>query len=192
MSLFGAVANIWSAGKAAESAEDAARISAEASGDALAYQQEVEALPLAYRNAAMQGLGGEYGFTQDANGSVVSDGSTIEQRALSSPYYTGMLEQGEAAIGRNASATGRLRGGSTAADLGSNAQNAYMNAYNQQLEGLNAFTGTNLNTNAIANTMANIGGIQAQGITASSQATQQGYQNAIDGFTNGLNMFGGV
>ena len=162
---------------AADASEKAAAEAAEGEQNALAYMQEREALPMAFRDAAYSAMAPQYGLTYDELGNVVSDGSTIEDRTLASPYYNTMLSQGESAIGRNASATGRLRGGATATDLGANAQNAYMGAYQQQLQGLNSFMYGPNNTQNIANSMSNIGNINAMGTTASAEARQAGAGN---------------
>lgn len=184
------VGNAYSSNKASKAAKEAAATQAEGQANALGYQQQVEELPLAYRDAAMGQMGGEYGLTFDNNGNIVSDGSTIGQRAMSSPFYQGALQQGESAIARNASATGRLRGGATPAALGGNAQNAFMAAYQQQLQGLNAFARTPLNTNAIAGSMSGIGVTNAQGQIASAQAQQQGIQNSANAIGAGLAAYG--
>lgn len=181
---------VYSSNKASKSAKEAAEASVEGQDEALQYQQSVEELPLAYRDASMGALGGEYGLTMDENGNVISDGSNINDRVMNSQMYTGALEQGENAIGRNASAIGRLRGGSTASELGFNAQSAYQNAYQNQLQGLGSFANQNLNTNSIAGTMAGIGNTQAAGITAGSQIQQQGYTNAANAIGAGLNAYG--
>ena len=181
---------IYSSNKSSKSIKEASEKAADSQTTALGYQQATEELPLAYRDAAMPQLGAEYGMTMDQDGNIISDGSTVGERAMSSPFYAGMLQAGESAIGRNASATGRLRGGAVPTELGANAQNAYMNAYNQQLQGLSSFANTPLNTNAIANTMAGIGGTIAQGDIAAAQAQQQGTQNAFNAIGSGLTAYG--
>jgi hypothetical protein len=163
---------------ASDVAKEASETAAEGEMAKLEYLKEREALPTAFRDAAMRGLGSEYGMTFDNEGNIIPGASTIEERALASPMYTGQLEAGEQAIGRAGSATGRLRGGATPTALGENAQNAYLNAYNQQLQGLNQFAyGGGNNANAIGQSISNVGGLLSQGQVASAQAQQQGMGN---------------
>lgn len=188
--VVGAASSAYSSNKSAKATKDAAKKQTDAQGNALEYQQYTERLPLEYRDAGMKALGGEYGFTFDNEGNVISDGSTIGDRAKRSPFYTAMRSEGEDTIMRNASATGRLRGGATPSMLADNSQNAYLQAYNQQLQGLSSFAKTPLNTNAIAASMAGIGSTEAAGITAGAQAKQQGIQNAAGAIGSGLSMYG--
>lgn len=186
----GVAGSIYSSNRAADASKDASRVAAESQDQALAYQQSVEELPLAFRDAGMGALGAQYGLDIDRRGNVTSDGSSIQERAMSSPLYTGALEAGESAIGRSASATGRLRGGATPAMLGQNAQNAYMTSYLDQLQGLGSFARTPLNTNAIAASMGGIGNTLAQGDIAAARAQQQGIQGATQALGSGLGLYG--
>jgi len=165
-------------GEASDAAKEASEAAADSEAAKLEYLKEREALPMAFRDAAMVGLGQEYGLTFDESGNMISDGTSLNDRALSSPFYQQQLQEGENAIGRSSSATGRLRGGATPTMLGANAQSAYTNAYNQQLQGLNSFAYGPSNTNKIADTMGNVGSILAQGQVAQAQAQQQGLGTA--------------
>ena len=187
--VLGAGASLYTAKRARESSERAVDQSVAGQEQSLQYQQEVEALPLAFRDAGMNSLGGEYGLTMDNNGNVISDGSTIQDRAMNSPFYTGALEAGEDAIGRYASANGRLRGGATPARLGRNAQNAFMQSYNNQLQGLSSFARSPLNTAGIANTMSGIGNTYAQGSIAQGQINQGMYGDLANAAGSGLRAF---
>lgn len=181
-----------SADKAARASQKGVDASVASQNRALDYQMEMEALPAAYRDAAMQGLGTEYGLTLDQNGNVIGDGTTITDRVLENPLYQNALTQGNQNVGRMASATGGLRSGASNNAFYRNAQDAFQNAYLQQLQGLSGFARTPLNTNGIAGTMTNIGNTQAQGAIAQGQIAQneqQGYINALGMGLNAYNTF---
>lgn len=164
---------------AADAARSAAGTAVDAQQRSLDYLIERDAMPMAFRDAAMQGLGAEYGLTLDESGNIISDGTSIQGRAMSSPFYTGALQAGESAIGRGSSATGRLRGGATPAMLESNAQDAFMRAYEQQLGGLSQFMSTPTNEQAISQGISGIGNTLSQGQLAAAQAQQQGIGNLM-------------
>lgn len=158
-----------------DKSEEAARIQAASQKEALDYLKETERLPQAYREGSLQRLGSDYGFTTDANGNIVSDGSTISQRAMDSPFYQNAVKVGEESILRNASTTGGLRSGNTNEALAQTNQNAFLASYQNQLSGLQGMANLPSNANNIASNMSAIGQTQAAGIIggANSAAAQQ-------------------
>ena len=81
---FGLIDTDFAGEEAQKASRRASGASVAAQERALDYLQEREALPQAYREAGLQGLGGEFGLTLDQEGNVISDGSTISERALTS------------------------------------------------------------------------------------------------------------
>lgn len=157
------------------SSEDAAKVQAASQKEALDYLKQTERLPQGYREGSLNQLGGDYGFMLDANGNPVSDGSTISQRAQSSPFYTEAVRLGEEGVLRNASATGGLRSGNANEALANVNQQAYLASYQNQLSGLQGMANLPSNANNIAASMSGIGQTQAAGIIggANSAAAQQ-------------------
>lgn len=178
------------ASEAADATRDATKATTEWQNRALDYQMEQEKLPSQFRDAALTGLGYEYGLTLDEQGNIISDGSTIDQRVMDSPFYTQALEVGNENIAKTASATGGLRSGNSLDAFNRNAQNSYQNAYLQQLQGLGGLAGMPLNTNAIANTMIGIGQTQGEGHIAQGQIQQDKYQGYADTIGAGLSAYG--
>lgn len=157
------------------SSEDAARVQAKSQEEALRYLQQTEKLPQAYREGSLNKLGSDYGFTLDANGNPISDGSTIAERAQDSPFYTEAVRLGEEGVLRNASATGGLRSGNANEALANVNQQAYLASYQNQLSGLQGMANLPSNANNIAAQQSGIGQTQAAGIIggANSAAAQQ-------------------
>ena len=91
------------------------------------------------------------------------------------------LGAGEEAILRNAASTGGLRSGNTQSaisEFGTRLSNeALVNAYNQQLSGIQGLANIPTNEGQIGSTIAGIGETYAQGITSASQARQRAMQN---------------
>lgn len=158
-----------------DSSEEAAAIQAQSQKEALDYLKQTERLPQAYREGSLNKLGSDYGFTIDANGNPVSDGSTIAERAQRSPFYTEAVRLGEEGVLRNASATGGLRSGNASEALANVNQQAYLASYQNQLSGLQGMANLPSNANNIAAQQSGIGQTQAAGIigAANSQAAQQ-------------------
>jgi hypothetical protein len=120
------------------------------------------------------------------------------QQAMESPLYGAMMggrEAGEEAIMRRAGATGGLRSGNVQEamyDYNTQLQNqALLQSYNEQLQGLRGLAGLPSYAPQIASGMAGVGqtlgtGItgagtsRAQGQVASGQAWQQGLQGITD------------
>lgn len=158
---------------AATASNEAARLAAGGQRESLDYLKEVEALPLEMRNKFLPQLADIYSGGQGQQDLINS--------AMNSPLYKAIMggrAVGEDAIMRNASMTGGMRSGNVSADLtdyGSQLSNqALMQSYNQQLQGIQGLAGIGLNTNAIANATAAPSSTLAQGKVAGAQAIQQG------------------
>lgn len=164
-----------------DSAREAAEVQAQSQREALAYLQQTERLPQAYREGALRGLGAEYGF--DANGNYGADGLSIVQRAEASPFYQTAIKRGEEGVLRSASATGGLRSGSTSENLAAVNQNALMASYANQLSGLQGMAQLPSNANNIAASMSGVGQTLAQGMIGSASnaaaASQNNFNNAM-------------
>jgi hypothetical protein len=148
--------------KASAKASEAANL---AQLEALEYQKERDALPSAYRDKALEGLGGFYGLND----------SNYMQNLMESPMYQQAIQQGEDAVMRNANATGGFRSGNVQQAL----MNNPMQINNQYMQGLQSLAGAPTNANAIAQQYNTIGGTQAQGIIGQAQSQQAGWNNAI-------------
>jgi len=166
---------------AAASSRYAADLAYKGEAEKLAFLKEQAKIPNELRDVSLQGLGSEYGLVMGPDGQMVSDGTGIAERAMSSPLYAGLMEgglRGEDAIMRNASMTGGLRSGNTSANLWDyNAKlqnNAMLASYQDQIQGVKGLAGLDTNTNAIGRSMGNLGGILGQGEAAAGQATAQG------------------
>lgn len=164
-------------GDAGKDSKKAAEVQAKSQREALDYLKQTERLPQAYREGALQGLGSEYGFTTDSSGNIVPDGSSISDRAMSSPFYTNAVKVGEEAVLRNASATGGLRSGNAQDALAQANQNAYLASYTNQLSGLQGMAQLPSNANNIAASMSGIGQTLGQGIIGGAQSAAAAGQN---------------
>ena len=158
-------------GNEEDAIKEAAELAAAGQQSGLDYQIQQEKLPTQFREGALTQLGGLYGL----EGGEGSQQMLIDQ-AMASPLYAaimGQKETGQRDIAQHASVTG-IRGGNTATDLSDYAMQlenrALTDSYNQQLQGLQGMAGLPSNTNAISNSMANIGAIDAAGVTAAQQA----------------------
>lgn len=143
--------------------------------EALDYLKESEALPMQFRDEALQAIGGFYGLGGQ-------DGNQYMQQLMKSPMYQQAIQQGEDAIMRNANATGGFRSG--------NVQQALMNnpmQINQQyLSGLSGLAGRNASP-GIANQLNQMGQTLAQGTIGQHQSNQAGWGNAIN---TGMALYG--
>lgn len=178
-------------GNEEDAAKEAAELAAKGQQDQLAYLQEINAVPQAFLEQAMQQFGGYYGIGYDPEtGQATSIDPTMpsqEERiglAESSPLYASIMggqEAGEEAIARSASATSGLRGGGTASQLAGFGkdlqQEALMTSYNDQLrqeqqqqQGLGTLMGQQTYGSQIGQTMSGIGSTLAQGKIAGAQA----------------------
>ena len=187
--LIGGVTSYLGADSAADASISAANTQAAAQMEALNYLKETEELPQELREEALKGIAGAYGV-EGGEGSQ----QELINRAISSPLYGSIMggkEAGEESILRNASMTGGMRSGNVQANLYDyNVQlenSALLQAYNQQMQGLQGLAGLPSNANQIAQYTAGIGQTQAQGQVAAGQAMQQGYQgigNNVMGVAN--------
>ena len=167
---------------AASATKDAAGVQANAQIQALNYLKERESVPQQFREGALKNLGGLAGL----EGGTGSQQDLIN-RAQASPLYSAIMgsqQAGEDSILRKAAATGGLRSGNVQGAMyqyNTDLQNqALLQSYNQQLQGLQGLAGLPSNANQIAQGMSDIGTTQAQGITGAAQAKQQGWQNSMD------------
>lgn len=166
--------------KADKSAKQAAEIQAQSQKEALDYLKQTERLPQALREGALTGIGSEYGLTLDQSGNIISDGSSISDRAMESPFYQNAVKLGEESVLRNASATGGLRSGSTSENLAQANQNAFMASYANQLSGLQGLAQLPSNANNIAAQMSGVGQTLGQGIIGGAQSAAAQSQNNIN------------
>lgn len=171
-------------GDAAKATKQAAGVQSQYQEQALAYLKEREKIPQALREGALTGLGGEYGLTIGPDGKAVMQGSVMD-RAQASPFYTEAVRLGEDAVLRNASATGGLRSGSASENLANVNQQALLQSYQTQLQGLQGLGSLSSNANQIAGLTQGIGQTQAQGIQGAAQAQQAGNNQ---GFSNLLGL----
>lgn len=167
-------------------ARDASAAQQEAQRNVIDYLEKTEALPRAFREAALTDLGAGLGYTLDEEGNVITEGFDAIEQARRSPLYDAILgsrQQGEEAIARTASATGGLRSGATIGaltDYNQQLQNQALQAgYQDVLNRQNILLGLPTNEQAIAQSMGNIGSIQAQGIQAAGGAARQGFQDLL-------------
>ena len=158
---------------AAGATSDAANTQAAYQQQALAYLKEREKIPQALREGALTGLGGEYGLTIGADGKAVMSGSVLD-RAKASPFYTEAVRLGEDSVLRNASATGGLRSGTASENLANVNQQALLQSYQTQLQGLQGLGSLQSNANQIAGLTQGVGQTYAQGISGAAQAQQAG------------------
>jgi len=164
-----------------------AKLQAEGQREALDYLKEVEALPLSIRNQFLPKLAGIFS-SQEGQQSLID-------QAKSSPLYQsimGGLDAGNQNILRNASATGGLRSGNSAAELtdyGSQLQNqALLSSFDNELSGIRSLAGIPLNTNAVAGATAAPGMTMGQGYVAAGQAQQdqaQANMSSMSGILGG-------
>jgi len=108
------------------------------------------------------------------------------QRSIQSPLYQSIMggrEAGEEAILRSAAATGGLRSGNVQEslyDYNTQLQNqALLEAYNQQLSGLQGLAGLPSNATQIASGISGIGSTLAAGDIAAANAQQQAQQYGL-------------
>lgn len=175
----------------ADAPKEAAEIQAKYQREALDYLKEREAIPQQFREGALTQLGGLYGL----EGGEGDQQALIEQ-AIASPLYQAMMggqKMGEEAIMRHAGMTGGLRSGDVQGamyDYNTQLQNqALLQSYNQQLQGLQGLAGLPSNVSQIAAQTGAIGQTLAQGDIASAQAQQMQKQQSA-GNIMGLGQLG--
>ena len=170
---------------------------------------DVAANPFWAQNAEQHFL--QYGATENRQPFYTTGGALQEQQTLlglngadaqrsamsqieSSPYFSGLVKQGENAILQNASATGGLRGGNTQAALAQFRPNMLAAAIDQQYQrlggmvniGQNAAAGVGNAGQAMANNTGQLlqqgGAAQAGGILGQARANVQGVQGLASAF----------
>jgi len=163
---------------AADASIQGSQITAQYQQDALDYLKEREELPQELREGALKGFAGAYGVP----GGEGNQQQYIDQ-ALASPLYGAIMggkEAGEDAIMRSASATGGLRSGNVQSNMyGYNVQlenQALLQSYNQQMQGLQGLAQIPSNANNIAQQTGAIGQTYGQGQIGAAQALQTGGQ----------------
>ena len=159
-----------------------ADVTAQYQSEALRYLQDVEALPRELRESALKRLGGVYGLP---GGEGVQE--EMIERARRSPLYEAIMEgreAGEEAILRGAAATGGLRSGGTQEALGRYAseleRKALLDAYGQEMGGLEYMAGLGGYAPQIAQTMAGVGTTLGMGRTAAAQQEELEKQRMIE------------
>lgn len=176
-------------GKTAEdAAKRASATQASAMLEQLDYLKEINKLPQQYREQALTEMSQRL-----QPGGTPSQAERIGL-AKESPIYAeimGSRKAGEEGILRGAAATGGLRSGNVQEalyDYNVGLKNtALTQAYSQQqteedrrLNELRSLAGLDTGTTQIAQTMGDIGGVRAAGITAGAQAMTQGTANLMN------------
>ncbi len=184
--VIGGITSSKAAGKAAKASEKGSELAAAGQERSLEYLKEVEALPRAFREAALGELGAEYGLTMDEEGNVISGGPGVAERARTSPFYTTGVELGEEAVMRAAPMTGGLRSGNVSANLADVNQRLYVQSYMRELQGLEGMAGLPSYATDIAELETGIGATRGAGQIAAGQARQTGYQGVGDAATGGI------
>jgi len=142
--------------------------------------QEVPQMQQAPQTVSMVPQGD--GFAPQGKGAFV-------QGLMQDPFYQGMLDVGEEAVLRGASATGGLRSGSTSEALARNNQAILRGLYGEQVAGLQGMAGLPSYAPQIAQATSGIGQTLAQGQIGAAQAQQTGQQQSM-GNIMGLGQLG--
>jgi hypothetical protein len=148
-----------------------------------------------YEGRAYTGTQGSLEAQQNLAG---LNGAEAQGRAISgienSPYFSGLVKQGENAILQNASATGGLRGGNTQAALAQVRPNMLAAAIDQQYQRLGGLTSLGQNAaagvgnagmnaaNANSQLLGQVGAAQAGGYLAQGRAQAQGINGIASAF----------
>lgn len=140
----------------------------------LDYLQEINRLPLEYRDQAMQSLMGYYGGDPEVQQSFVD-------RARSSPFYESMIQQGQEGVLRNAGSMGLSRSGNAASALNRSNQAVLQNLVNQQLGGLQGFAGTPISGQGVAGMLGQMGQTVGSAGMAGINARQSQQGNVLGG-----------
>ena len=176
---------------AAKGALKGSETAAAAQQASLDYLRQQEAVPSAFREAALGQLGAEYGLTMDQEGNIIQGGGSMIDRAQQSPLYQAILGAGDQAALRTAQATGGLRSGSAISSVAQNQQNALLQAYNQQLQGVQGLANLPSYAPQIAQQTAGIGQTLGMGQTAAGQATAQGRAALLGGMSQAAGAYAG-
>lgn len=144
---------------------------------------------------------GTMGALQQQQNLIGLNGAEAQGRAISgienSPYFSGLVKQGESAILQNASATGGLRGGNTQGALAQFRPNMLAAAIDQQYQrlgglvniGQNAAAGVGNAGQAMAGAnsglLSQVGAAQAGNYLAQGRAQAQGINGIASAFGTG-------
>ncbi|MFV2057387.1 MAG: hypothetical protein ACC707_13020 [Thiohalomonadales bacterium] len=176
--------NYYTSKKASEASAAAADKDLEWQNRSLDYQIKADKLPRQYRESAQSKLAGVYGL----EGGTGSQQDVIDE-AMQSPLYSNLLDRGEESVLRNASATGGFRSGNAQDNLTRSSQDALINTYDRQIDGLNNMANIGSNTESISNSMSSIGDSVAQAGVAQGQIYQQQQQNNTDILSNAASSY---
>lgn len=200
MTVWVAGGTVLAAGIGYASTQSAQGAAQGAQKDALAQQQmamqQMMNMLKPYRKAGVAGLNAQLDL-------LGLNGAKPQQAAIDalklSPYFTSQVKSGEEALLQNASATGGLRGGNTAAALAQfrpqmlaqTIENQYGKYAALSAAGQNAAANTGVATQGyssnIANIMGNIGQIQSQ----AAMAQGANISNMIGGIANAYGTYKG-
>lgn len=170
----GFVGEIFGGGSDSSNAPvEAANVQAQAEREKLAYLKEINKLPQELREDALTRLGETFSGDPTDNPMYQAQMANIGDMGRQAT---------ELSMAQNA-ATGGLRSGNQqqafqdiAIQQNLAQNNALANAYSQQLAGLQGLAGLDTGAGQIANSMGNIGNIQAQGIMGAAQSQQASNQ----------------
>jgi hypothetical protein len=178
-------------GVAADSALEAAKIQAMSEQEKLEYLKQINALPQELRDKALRQLGDYYQVPGQPK-----DQQALIDEALKSPLYASIMgtkDDALSGIARYASATGGLRSGNSQVAFGRESERisnkALLDSYDRaqaddrynterSLAGISGLAGINTGSADIANSIANIGKINAAGVATAGEATAGGMLGA--------------
>jgi hypothetical protein len=190
MGLFDSFRTGRTAAKKASAAatEEAKRLGEEQLGLQEQYGQQISDLtmPGIQQGQAAIGQLGSYYNSPEGQQQFVN-------QAQQSPLYGSMVNQGEQAIARNASATGGVRGGAIQESLASNSQNVLNSIINQRLQGLGGMADYGMANqssflNAFGQNIAGQGQTRA-GIAGADFSNAANLSNQASGM---MNLYGGL
>lgn len=188
-SLIGVGGAALGASKAASASKRAAATQAGAQMEQLEYLREREAVPQAYREQAIQQLGGLYGLP-GVEGAVPGVGREAFIAGLrEDPFYQEQVRAGEESVLRGAAATGGLRAGGTSAALARVSPEILRGIYQERVGGLTGLAGMPSMAPQITGVMGGIGQTQAAGQLAAAQAQQAGIQGATTALGTGVGQY---
>jgi len=182
--VIGGVVNYASSQNASDAASSANK---DAQMQQLMMQQQIMKMLAPYRKAGTKGLAAQLDL-------IGLNGAKPQQSAIDalelSPYFTSQVEQGENALRQNASATGGLRGGNTAAALAQFRPQMLAQTIENQYAKLAGLAG------AGQNAAVQQGGFNQNSVNAMSGLLQNqgmiGAQSAIAQGTNISNLISGL
>ena len=187
--VVGGVASSMAAGKAAKASTRAAETQAGAQMEQLEYMKEREAIPQAYREQAIQQLGGLYGLPGVEGAAPGAGREEFIAGLREDPFYQEQVRAGEESVLRGASATGGLRAGGTSAALAGVSPEILRGMYQERVGGLRGLAGMPSMAPQIAGVIGGIGQTQAAGQLGAAQAQQAGIQGISTAVGTGVGQF---